>query len=163
MHPNTDISLLRAQCAEAETWEELAAIMVREINKFNWCYFLSGPVSTGGYGCPDKNLHATARVMSLLVAQGFGPFFSYQAYEERIRVLKQRWHTEAPSRQGEYCMPILEILYARVISSGKIKAAFVMPGHEGSVGTTWEVKEFRSRQTPLVFLLRRWVDTILAS
>jgi hypothetical protein len=137
MHHDSDIEELRRECAKAQSFEELADIAVREMEKFSESEIVCGPVTTGGLGSVEKNIQVFAAVIDMLKKEG-RPIFNQEPYEERIAELKKRWRAEDPARAEAYCMPILDVLYTRIFDAGRVRKGWFIPGWESSFGSRWE-------------------------
>ncbi|MDB5225476.1 MAG: hypothetical protein JWL87_428 [Candidatus Adlerbacteria bacterium] len=160
MHHETDLEWLRAECANAESFEELAAVAVAEMEKFEDAEIVCGPLTTGGLGSMEKNMAAFLAVIDMLKKEG-RPIYSQGPYEERIAYLRDRWREHHPSRAQLYCTPILEVLYARIFDAGRIRRAWFIPGWESSLGATWEHDRLKGAGVEIEYLTPERIQSLL--
>ena len=95
---------------------------------------LCGPTSTGGFGCPKKNILLFDRCVKELRIRDLNPF-DQVPLQDGFDHLVLKWY--AAGNTG-YCMPILETVYRRIFESGHVTRAYFLPGWEKSFGTTFE-------------------------
>jgi len=160
MHHDSDLEKLRQECAEAQNFEELADIAVREMHKFEAAEVVCGPVSTGGLGTLEKNLQAFIAVIHMLQKEG-RPIFSQEPYEERIAELRVQWRAEDPARAEAYCMPILDILYTRIFDAGRVRKGWFIPGWESSFGARWEHAKFKKLGVEIEYISPEKIKELL--
>jgi hypothetical protein len=161
MHHTTDLELFQIECEKTNTFEELAALALMEMEKFTeGCDIVCGPISTGGVGSIEGNLKVFARTIDKLQETGH-PIFTQLPYEEKIFSFRERWRAENPSRSEDYYMPILEEFYRPLFQSGKVKRAWFINGWESSKGARWERDELANLQVEVIDLGAGWVQSVL--
>ncbi len=93
-----------------------------------------GPMSTGGFGCIEKNLQAFDLSVQILRESGYN-VFNLHSFQSAIKSIVSH-----DPENGTYARDILEVFCAGVYRSGKIATAYFLPGSEGSVGARWEMR-----------------------
>jgi hypothetical protein len=94
-----------------------------------------GPMTTGGFGCLEKNMRAFEISVQLLREAGFN-VFNIHAFQPALKSIVS--HDPAT---GVYARDILEVFCAGIYRSGRIWTAYFLPGSENSVRARWE-REF---------------------
>ena len=100
-----------------------------------------GPITTGGTGNQVHNFEIFNAAIRGLERRGVG-IFNQVPYEFGLRRLALEW--EARGNTG-YCLPILEVFYARLFESGFITQGWFIPGWQSSFGARWEREKLSSR------------------
>jgi len=117
---------------EADTFEALAEIAIQ--NAGRGLGMVCGPITTGGTGHQILNLEIfNATVHGLQSREK--RLFNQIPFEFGLRRLTRKW--EAEGNTG-YCMPILEVFYARVFERGVVTEGWFIPGWDSSFGARWE-------------------------
>jgi hypothetical protein len=99
-------------------------------------HMASGPISTGGVGSVEGNMHVLGYAIDHLAEKLGLPVFSQMPFEPKMAELAAIWAAE--SGKTLYCMPILEDFYEGVFSSGKVVKVHFVHGWESSFGAGWE-------------------------
>lgn len=113
-----------------------------------------GPISTGGFGCRDKNRQLFGFAVDELVRQGH-LVFNQVPLEYSFQKLVKPWMAANPD--ADYPMPILEEVYARIFESGRIKVAMFLPDWHDSFGTRWEHDKVTSLGIEVCDYPREWL------
>jgi hypothetical protein len=139
MHTSTDRAQLIAECANTTTLQELAAIAIREAQKFpGGCHIVCGPISTGGQGSPEANVRVLEKTIAACVTT-MHPIFDQSPYEQQLAHFHNQWVAEDPEeRAGSYCEGILSHFYLPLLQSKAIVRTWFIPGWESSYGASWE-------------------------
>lgn len=125
---------LQTHGIEADTFEALAEIAVKNLNNGRGLSVVCGPITTGGTGNQTYNFDLFGAAVRGLERRG-KQLFNQAPYEFGLRRLAHKWKAEDNSG---YCMPILTIFYARVFESGAITEGWFIPGWKSSFGARWE-------------------------
>lgn len=91
-----------------------------------------GPISTGGFGSIEANLHHFSKVISHLTQNHNLIIFDQIVFEAAIKRLKERLQPEG------YDWRILYDFYLPIFRTGRITQKFFISGWENSIGTRWE-------------------------
>ncbi len=97
---------------------------------------LCGPISSGGYNNYEKNMLFFKECISFASELGFY-MFDQTPLELGFIPLKREWEEKNP---GQYCWPILNVVYEAIFTSGYIKQGLFLPNWESSIGSRWERK-----------------------
>jgi len=126
----------RERLSSAQTFDDLTDIaldILKEMSKSDKPIVqLCGPISTGGAGNVKDNLERFDKAIHIAYKKGM-QVFSQTAFEKSIEQLSNKY----PMTDG-YCLPILDIFYKKIFSSGYIKIALFLPDWESSKGARWE-------------------------
>lgn len=161
MHPSTDLAALLERCSAADSFAELLPIALEELHKFpEGCGGVCGPISTGGYGNPEKNLRAFAATIKEMLRLG-NPVFSQAPYEERIFAFRKRWQDADSANAGQYYRPILDDFYLPLFETGLVKQAWFIPGWRSSQGAVWEHQQLKRLGADIKYLSEGWLNGIL--
>lgn len=128
----------RLQAEEARDLHELLQVALSVVEAHPYSpplVVVCGPMSTGGFGCIEKNLRAFDISVRVLRESGYN-VFNLHSFQDAIKSIVSHNPTT-----GVYARDILEVFCAGVYRSGKIMTAYFLPGSESSVGARWE-KEF---------------------
>lgn len=161
MHPNTDIEWLTKECAKTRSLRGLAAIALKELQKFTaGAEMVCGPISTGGRGSAQENLRVFNAAIKAL-QQNERPIFSQMPYEDCIFLFRKRWQAKDISRANQYYLPILEQFYRPLMRSGILTRGWFIPGWESSLGARWERAELAAAGIEICDLNHAWIDNAL--
>lgn len=141
----------------ASSFEQLADIaleyLIRVRSSHSEIILICGPMSTGGCGDFQKNMDRFNRSIEVALSRGVMVFNQVLFQEVMIRICD--W------KEGEpYPMDILEIFYARVLSSGHITKALFLRGWESSLGARWEREFVLALGIPAEEYPDEWIDEI---
>lgn len=142
----------------AESFEALAEIMVANLRAQGPSGIVCGPITTGGTGHQVLNLEIFNATISGLQRQG-EKIFTQIPYEFGLRRLARAWEEEGHSG---YCMPILNVCYARLFESGLIVRGWFIPGRWSSFGAHWEHTKLSSLRVPVTDLSREQICDFLS-
>ncbi|XOU94186.1 MAG: hypothetical protein ACNFW9_05070 [Candidatus Kerfeldbacteria bacterium] len=93
---------------------------------------VSGPISTGGLGFPEKNLKQFIRAIKVLYDSGVN-VFDQTPFDDKMSEIKNNiWNKD------EYCMPLLEDFYLPLFRGGYIQEVFFLSDWQSSFGAKWE-------------------------
>jgi hypothetical protein len=159
MHPSTNHAELLAQCAAAQTFEQLVTIAIREARRFeNGCHIVCGPISTGGRGTAAENLKVFSGTIAALRSVPH-PVFDQTPYEAQLAEFHRRWVAEDPTtRTGKYCTDILTQFYLPLFESGAIVQSWFIPDWETSYSATWERETLQRHSIATTDLNGMWMD-----
>ncbi len=161
MHHDSDITALRAACAEANSFTELVPIALTELSKFvTGAEMVCGPITTGGRGSIEANIEVFNATIAALQSED-KPIFNQVPYEEQILRLRMLWETVSPENVGKYCMPLLEDFYLPLFKSGHFRHGWFIPGWQSSYGATWERRQLSELGIVVTDLTEEWVDHAL--
>lgn len=119
----------------AESFLELSAIALTELYRLGpGIGFVSGPISTGGYGIAE-NLRIFNLVVQYLKGEG-RKIFDPIPFEDTIFRLRIAWRERTGATR--YCKGVLQEFYAPLIQSGLVREGYFIPGYRTSVGARWE-------------------------
>ena len=134
----------------APSFEELADIAIKDLRAHGPSGIVCGPITTGGTGHQVLNLEVFNALIRGLQSQG-EHIFTQIPYEFGLRHLVREWEERGNSG---YCMPILEVFYARLFESGLIKKAWFIPGWQSSFGAQYERKKLGAEGASIIDLSR---------
>lgn len=118
---------------EADTFADLVPIALRVIKRMSPpLAMISGPVSTGGRGSIEANLHMLSAAVDLAYAKGHN-VFDQNPFEAKLQELKNQCVHE-----NGYCQELLDHFYKPIFESGAIKRMYFLPDWQTSVGARWE-------------------------
>ena len=121
----------------AKTFKDLADLALQIINRIpEGVSAISGPISTGGVGNTAENLTVFSNVTEILIEENEINVLSWIPFETKMHEFYLEW--KKTSKDGEYCMPILEDFYQPIFSSGKVNDVHFIHGWESSFGSRWE-------------------------
>ncbi len=99
-------------------------------------HMVSGPISTGGVGSLEGNIHIfKSTIEHLAEAEGLN-MFSQLPFQDKMIELAREWHEAHPKES--YCMPILSEFYEPIFASGHVECLHFIHGWEQSKGSRWE-------------------------
>lgn len=146
----------RERLDTAETFDDLVDIaldILKEMEKLNRPIVqLCGPISTGGVGTIQGNLERFDQAIQIAYDRGM-QVFSQTPFEKAM----QRIAPTYPMTDG-YCLPILDIFYKKVFSSGYVKIALFLPDWESSKGATWERQLVSELGIEIMEFPQEWFD-----
>ncbi len=119
---------------EADTFEALAEIALKNLKGERGLSMVCGPITTGGTGNQTHNFEVFNATVRGLLRRG-KQLFNQVPYEFGLRRLAHKWEAEGNT---DYCMPILTTFYARVFESGAVTEGWFIPGWKSSFGACWE-------------------------
>lgn len=117
----------------ADTFASLVPIALRVAGRMTPpIAMVSGPVSTGGRGSIEANLHMLSAAVDLAYEKGHN-IFDQNPFEEKLQELKKQCvHADG------YCQELLEQFYRPIFESGVIKKMYFLPAWTTSTGARWE-------------------------
>ena len=143
-----------------DSFEELAGHAVTKLTELGrHVAVVCGPISTGGTEHQTYNFQIFNAAVHGIAAWGVATF-DQTPYEFGLRKLGIAW--EAAGNTG-YCMPILEVFYARLFDSGLVATGWFIPGWQSSIGARWERRKFQSNGIPIVDLNASHIEHFLRS
>lgn len=92
---------------------------------------ICGPMSTGGLGNIEANMHRFRQAIDAAQDNGLVVFNQVPFQEAIVRITGYK-------EGSEYCMDILEIFYRNIFESGYISKTLFLPGWQSSRGASWE-------------------------
>lgn len=120
---------------KAQSFSDLVPIALRIIKRMPQpVATVSGPVSTGGRGSIEANLHLLAAAVNQAYAKGIS-LFDQNPFEARLQELKTKIPYEG------YRHDLLDEFYKPVFESGLITRMYFLPDWETSTGARWERAE----------------------
>ena len=134
----------------APSFKELADIAIKDLRAYGPSSIVCGPITTGGTGYQVLNLEIFNAVIHGLRQQG-EYVFTQIPYEFGLRRLVRAWEEQGNSG---YCMPILEVFYARLFESGLIEKGWFIPGWQSSFGTRYERNKLTEEGASIIDLSR---------
>lgn len=134
----------------APSFRELADIAIKDLRAYGPSSIVCGPITTGGTGHQVLNLEIFNAVIHGLGEQG-EHVFTQIPYEFGLRRLVREWEEQGNSG---YCMPILEVFYARLFESGLIEKGWFIPGWQSSFGAQYERKKLAEEGAQIIDLSR---------
>jgi hypothetical protein len=146
--------------AEAKSFKEVADVAISVLRSMPTDIKISelcGPISTGGFGDPRKNLLLFERCVEELRIRDFNPL-DVTPMEKKLKELERNWKAEGNSG---YCFPILETVYGKIFQSGFIKRAFFLPNWETSFGARWEHKTLNELGIKILNFPDIWFQNIM--
>lgn len=131
--------VLQSDGVDAPSFEALAEAAVQALEGIEGTVgMVCGPISTGGAGDSVLNFQVFSAVIEGLGKKGVS-LFDQRPYEFGLGKLRKAWEAEGNSG---YCMPILEVFYARIFESGRVSQSYFIPGWSSSFGARWERNKF---------------------
>lgn len=136
---------------EATQFAHLAPIALRVIERMGpRIHEVCGPISTGGHGCPKKNIAFFGHAIDCLSQRNI-PVFDVRPYQEAMnRIIQEQGITGYP-------MGILEEFYARVFETGCIVKGLFLPDWNTSTGARWERQKLMSLGVPVEDYPPEWL------
>lgn len=125
---------LQTDGIEADTFEALAEVAIKNLCGRKGLSIVCGPITTGGTGNQTHNFEVFNATIRGLERRG-KQLFNQVPYEFGLRRLAYKWEAEGNSG---YCMPILTVFYSRVFESGAVTEGWFIPGWKSSFGARWE-------------------------
>lgn len=123
----------RDDLKKAVTFSDLLPIAITIINKIpKPVTMVSGPISTGGFGSPEKNMEFFSQSVKKLYESGARVFDQTPFNKIMTKMKKRIWH------KPEYCMPLLEEFYFPLFRDGYIQEVYFLPDWQSSFGARWE-------------------------
>jgi hypothetical protein len=127
---------LHSAIAGANSFPALAGIAIQYYFEVNGgiVHFTSGPVSTGGVGNKEGNLHRLSHVSRKLAEMYGFTMFDHPIWETQLKILADRWLAEGNSG---YCWPIMREFYETVFRSKlmKVQMLWLLPDWKSSTGS----------------------------
>lgn len=122
----------------AKDFHALAETAMTVLNRYpGKLGMVSGPISTGGFGSPEKNMAVFRSVVEYLSTDKHLNIFSQVPFEIPMHRLHSEWTL---SGNTGYCMPILNDFYDVIFGSGKISDLYLIDGWQSSFGARHEVE-----------------------
>lgn len=145
---------LHAAIAGADSFPALARIAIKHHLEVHGgiIHFASGPVSTGGAGNKEENLHRLAHASRKLTEMYGFVMFDHPIWEDRIKVLAARWEAK-PGNSG-YCWPIMKDFYRRLFNQKalKVQGLWLLPEWGTSTGARDEKEVCVKNNIPINYL-----------
>lgn len=117
---------------DAKTFADMVPIAIRVIDRMpDPVRMISGPISTGGRGSIEENLHFFSVTINLLYNTGIS-VFDQTIFDDVIQDRREKM------KHDGYCMPLLEEFYLPIFKTGKIDLMYFLPDWESSFGAKWE-------------------------
>ncbi len=117
----------------AESFEELLEIALAVLGRMpKPIVQVCGPITTGGRGSAEENIKFFRAAAKLLLQKGHNVFGQMIFHDSMIRIMENKYSGDA------YCMPILDIFYKGVFTSGHVSEAIFLPDWQSSKGACWE-------------------------
>ncbi len=117
------------------TFDELAELAIQTLERMKQEHSkivqICGPMSTGGCGDFERNMHRFNRSIEIAVSHGVAVFNQILFQTAMIRICE--WKEGDP-----YPTDLLDVFYRRVLSSGHITKGLFLPDWESSTGARWE-------------------------
>jgi hypothetical protein len=109
-----------------------------------------GPISTGGWGCPRRNLAFYGFAIEELVRHGLAVFDNRPFQDVMERIINTH-------QIKGYAMGIFHDFYYPIFESGRIVTAWHLPDWQSSTGTKLEYKKFMELNIPWVPFPTEWL------
>ncbi len=117
---------------QATSYAELVPVALSVIKRMpSPVAMLSGPVSTGGRGSIEENLHLLSAAVDLAYAKGV-MVFDQNPFESKLHEIK----ASLPS--NGYAQAILDDFYLPIFESRLVSKMYFLPDWQTSTGATWE-------------------------
>ena len=104
-----------------------------------------GPISTGGKGSVEANLHAFNETIKELHEQGLS-VFDQMPFELPMKKLREKFSP------NEYFESILTDFYHPLFESGAISRFYFMPDWQSSKGAKWEHEKAKELDIEIIYL-----------
>jgi len=122
---------------EAKDFSDLTPIAMRVINRMSQpVVMVLGPISTGGRGSAEENIHLLSAAIDLVYTKGIS-VFDQNPFDAKMQEFKGKYSSD------EYCMELLEDFYEPIYKSGKISLGYFLPDWQTSTGSKWEYEQFK--------------------
>ncbi len=132
---------------EVRSFGELPAIAINVIRRLpGKRHALSGPISTGGFECSEKNLALFDACTRIALARGVS-VFNLIPLQIAITPLVKYWR-RVTGNTG-YCQEVLDEIYRPIFESGEIHGALMFPTYQTSTGALWERMQFTRLNIPI--------------
>lgn len=163
MYLTTNEAAFKKECAACESFEELAALGLRELMKFPGdVEIVCGPITSGGLGSIEKNLAVFNDVVRRMLRHG-QPLFNQMPYEDQLFALRDAWKPEPAIPYPPGYEPVLERFYRPLFETRRIRRAWFIPNWETSRGATWERELLGSLGAITHTLKDEWVVEALSA
>lgn len=116
---------------------------------------ICGPISTGGRGGLEANLHFFKLATHVAVKNGFVVFDLPFFQDPIIRVTHY-----GKEENGAYLWEILELFFEPIFRSGALSKAFFLPGWQSSIGARWEREKLTELGIPIEEYPSEWLAQI---
>lgn len=114
---------------------------------------ICGPISSGGFGCMQKNLLVFRTAINVMSARGHTVFNPLPLQDAMLRL----YHPWREENGDGYCWPILENIYAPIFESGYVECGCFIPNWQGSKGTEWERKTLKKLGIKIFDIPEKWL------
>jgi len=144
---------------QATTMCELMPIAIDILNKISYdgttpIAQVCGPISTGGFGCIEKNLEVFEMGINILEERGHVVFNQLVFQKDIIRITKHD-----PANSG-YKTEILTDFFKPIFESGLIKIGCFIPNFGTSEGSIWEYNFLKELGVERRIMEKVWFDGI---
>ena len=139
------------QLAAATEFKQLVPVGVGVVARIgSGIHEVCGPITTGGFGCPKKNLAFFGFAIEELWRRGI-PVFDVRPYQDAMdRIIEEQNITDYP-------WALLEEFYGPVFESGHIVKGLFLPDWQTSKGANWERQKLTSLGIPVEPFPSEWL------
>jgi hypothetical protein len=139
---------------KAKTFSDLVPIALRVIRRMPApVAMISGPISTGGRGSIEANLHLLSAAVDFAHTKDVS-VFDQNPFEDKLQVLK-----EMTPHEG-YCETLLVDFYLPIFESGLISAMYFLPDWQTSTGATWEREQCKRLSIEIKEYPEEWLKEL---
>lgn len=150
---NTEVEALK-RASTFEQTADIAIVILASMRALDQPVVqICGPMSTGGLGNLNRNLAYFQRAIDVASEKGL-TVFNQIPFQQAIDRIDQ------VSKNGQYCMDILEVFYRRVFESGHISKTLFLPDWQSSIGATWERNLVAELGIPIEEYPTEWLEEI---
>ena len=143
-----------AELEKAQTFSDLVPIALRIIKRMPPpVAMISGPVTTGGRGSIEENLHVLSAAVNQVYEKGIS-LFDQNPFEAKIQEAKTRIVYEG------YCQPVLDEFYKPIFESGLVARMYFLPDWQSSTGARWERAECERLGMEIVDYPQEWLTEL---
>lgn len=120
---------------EAKEYADLLPIALRILDRMPPPIVLvAGPISTGGSGSIEENLHILSAAIDLVYSKGIS-VLDQNPFEDKMQELRESHNPDGSS------LPLLEAVHQKILESGKINKVYFLPDWQTSIGSKWEYEQ----------------------
>ncbi|MDB4992563.1 MAG: hypothetical protein JWL75_808 [Parcubacteria group bacterium] len=114
---------------------------------------VSGPITTGGRGSIEENLHLLSAAVQQAHEKGIH-MFDQNPFEDKLQEAKAKIVYEG------YCQPVLDEFYKPIFESGLVASMYFLPDWQTSTGARWERTECERLGIEIVDYPQEWLTEL---